>query len=153
MTSADSPTAFRERLMPGPWLFLILLLILPAVMLAVTPINAALAVPAAVVIYALVAGSLMLGAPVIAVEGDRLVAGRAQIPVSALGGIRVLGPDELRAAIGPGTDARSYLLVRGYIHTGVSIEVDDPQDPTPRWILTSRRPQALAAAIEAARGA
>lgn len=151
MTSADSTAAFRERLMPGPWLFITLLLILPAVMLAVTPINAALAAPVAVAVYVLVAGSLMLMAPTISVEDGRLTAGRAQIPVSALGDLEVLGPDELRAAIGPGTDARSYLLVRGYIHTGLKIEVDDPQDPTPRWILTSRRPRALASAIEAAR--
>lgn len=153
MTSPDSPAAFRERLTPGPWLFIALLLILPAVMLAVTPLNPTLAAPTAIVVYVLVAGSLMLMAPALSVEGGLLTAGRASIPVSVLGRIELLDDEGLRAALGPGTDARSYLMVRGYIHTGLRIAVEDPQDPTPFWILTSRKPQALAAAIEAARGA
>lgn len=151
MTSADSPPAFRERLLPGPWLFITLLLIVPAVMLTVTPIKAALAPPVAIAAYVIIAGSLALMAPVVTVADGQLTAGRARIPVTALGRIQVLDADALRAAIGPGLDARSYLLVRGYVHSGLRIEVTDPDDPAPYWIVTTRKPKSLVAAIEAAR--
>jgi hypothetical protein len=57
----------------------------------------------------------------------------------------------MRAAIGPGVDARSYLVVRGWIHRGVRIDNIDPADPAPFWIITTRHPQKLAEAIEAAK--
>ncbi|HWJ84512.1 MAG TPA: DUF3093 family protein, partial [Cellulomonas sp.] len=34
-----------------------------------------------------------------------------------------------------------------WIHAGVRIELVDPADPTPYWIVTSRRPDELAAAL------
>lgn len=142
---------FRERLFPGPWLFITLLLILPAVSLTLTPIDQAIAVPGAIVAYVLVAGSLLLMAPTVEVRGEVLVAGRASIPIALLGRVETLDDEGLRAAIGPGLDARAYLMVRGYIHSGVRIDVEDPADPAPYWIITSRKPRTLRAAIEAAR--
>lgn len=155
MSRAPSPAsaAYRERLWPTLWLFVALLLIIPAVALAVTPINSTIAIPAAIALYVIAAGSLALASPAIVVEHGVLTAGRARIPVRMLGRAETLDADELRAAIGPRLDARAHLLVRGYIHRGVRIEVTDPDDPTPYWVLTTRRPQTLLDAIEAARGA
>jgi hypothetical protein len=143
--------AYRERLWPTPWLYVALLLIVPAVALVVTPMNQALALPLAIVLYALVAGWFTLVSPSVIVEGGVLTAGRASIPAGLLGAAEPLDADELRSAIGPRLDARAHLLVRGYIHRGVRVEVDDPDDPTPYWVITTRRPQTLVAAIEAAR--
>lgn len=142
---------FRERLWPTPWLFVALLLIVPAVTLAVMPLNAGLALPLGIGFYVLIAGSLTLAAPAISVENGILAAGRARIPVSLLGEAVALDSDALRTAIGPQLDARAHLLVRGYIHRGVKIEVTDPADPAPYWVLTTRKPRTLLAAIDAAR--
>lgn len=143
--------AYRERLWPTPWLFVAMLLIIPAVALAVTPMNSVIAIPLAIVLYLVAAGSLALASPGIVVEDGTLTAGRARIPVRLLGSAETLDADDLRSAIGPRLDARAHLLVRGYIHRGVKIEVVDPEDPTPYWVITTRRPQTLLAAIEAAR--
>lgn len=151
MTAAPPPSSFRERLAPGPWMFVGLLLLVPAVMLVMTPLNPELAVPVAVVLYLLFAASLMLLAPVVTVADGVLTAGRAHIPVAQLGAVEVLGDRSLRDAIGPGADARAYLMVRGYIHGGIRVAVSDPADPAPYWVITTRRPQTLKAAIEAAR--
>jgi len=151
MTAAPSTSTFRERLTPGPWMFVALLLLVPAVMLVMTPLNPALAVPVAVVLYLVIAASLVLLAPVVTVADGVLTAGRARIPVAQLGPVEVLGEGSLREAIGPGADARAYLMVRGYIHGGIKVGVNDPADPTPYWVVTSRKPQTLSAAIEAAR--
>lgn len=145
------PATYSERLWPTPWLYAALLLIVPAVTLVVTPMNQAIALPLAIVLYALVAGWFTLVSPKITLENGVLTAGRASIPAELLGAAETLDADELRSAIGPGLDARAHLLVRGYIHLGVRVEVTDPEDPTPYWVITTRRPRTLVAAIEAAR--
>ncbi|EYT52515.1 hypothetical protein H490_0112780 [Leucobacter sp. UCD-THU] len=151
--SAAETTArpYRERLLPGIGLYIALLLLVPAVALVLTPINSDMALPVGVVVYLIVAGAVTLMCPVVAVQNGRLAAGRAEIPVQQLGGIELLGSEGMRAAIGPGVDARSYLVVRGWIHRGVRIENIDPADPAPFWIITTRHPQKLAEAIEAAK--
>ncbi|MFT4233183.1 MAG: DUF3093 domain-containing protein [Leucobacter sp.] len=157
MTGSASPDvsvrSYRERLVPGVGLFIAVLLVIPAVTLVLTPVNAALALPTGIVLYLIVAAVLLLLSPTIELADGMLVAGRARIPTRQLGRIEMLGAEGLRAAIGPGLDARSYLLVRGWIHRGLRIENVDPADPAPVWILTTRHPQRLAEAIEAARGA
>lgn len=151
--SSDSPKAFRERLTPSPWLLIVLLLLIPAVMLTVTPVNAELAVPIAITVYVLIAGSLVLMSPVIEVANGQLSAGSAKAPIAVVGDIEQLNDAALRDLIGPGADARAFLVVRGYIHRGVRIDIVDEADPTPYWVLTTRKPKELAEALSAARDA
>lgn len=150
---SESRTHFQERLWPAPTLFVALLMILPAVTLAVTPVNVDLAIPIAVGVYVAVNATLILGAPKITVTGTELAAGSAKIPLKFLGTIETLDAEALRAAIGPGLDARAYLLIRGYIHRGVKVQNIDPKDPAPYWVLTSRKPAELAQAIAQAQAA
>ncbi|WP_336651000.1 MULTISPECIES: DUF3093 domain-containing protein [unclassified Leucobacter] len=150
--AAPTARAYRERLLPGVGLYIALLLLVPAVALVLTPIDSTLALPVGIAAYLIVAVAVTLMCPLITVQGQRLTAGRAEIPVQQLGSIELLGSEGIRAAIGPGVDARSYLVVRGWIHRGVRIENIDPADPAPFWIITTRHPQKLAEAIEAAKG-
>ncbi|MEV8338923.1 DUF3093 domain-containing protein [Leucobacter sp. NPDC077196] len=152
-STAPPTTTYRERLLPGVSLFIALVLVIPAVALVLTPINAQWAIPTGVTVYVILAATFLLLSPSIVVENGRLTAGRAAIPVSLLGDIELLGAEGLKAAIGPGSDARNYLLLRGWIHRGVRIANTDPADPAPHWILTTRHPKKLADAIVAVRAA
>ncbi|MFI5687514.1 DUF3093 domain-containing protein [Streptomyces sp. NPDC051636] len=87
----------------------------------------------------------------IRVVGDSLIAGEAKIPVSALGEWEVLDQEEARAWRTYKADTRAFLLLRAYIPTALRLEVTDPDDPTPYLYLSTRDPEGLAAAIEAAR--
>ena len=89
----------------------------------------------------------------IRVVGDSLIAGEAKIPVSALGEAHVMDAEEARAWRTHKADTRAFLLLRSYIPTALRVEVTDPEDPTPYLYLSTREPQRLAAAIEAAREA
>ncbi|MGW0997061.1 DUF3093 domain-containing protein [Streptomyces sp. NPDC002520] len=93
------------------------------------------------------------GSPRIRVVGDSLIAGEAKIPVSALGTSEILDPEEARAWRTYKADTRAFLLLRAYIPRALKVEVTDPQDPTPYLYLSTREPERLAAAIEAARKA
>lgn len=94
---------------------------------------------------------LSRSAAVVAVDAGDLVAGPARVPVTALGPARALTPDESRRVRGPESDPAGYHLIRGWVPAGVRADVIDPDDPTPYWFVASRRPDELAAAIEAAR--
>ncbi|HLL36112.1 DUF3093 domain-containing protein [Streptomyces sp. NPDC052773] len=89
----------------------------------------------------------------IRVVNGSLIAGEAKIPVTALGEAHVLDPEEARAWRTYKADTRAFLLLRAYIPTALRVEVTDPEDPTPYLYLSTREPERLAAAIEAARTA
>ncbi|MFD8805529.1 DUF3093 domain-containing protein [Streptomyces sp. NPDC059597] len=92
------------------------------------------------------------GSQRIRIVGDSLIAGEAKIPLSALGASEVLDAEEARAWRTYKADTRAFLLLRAYIPTALRVEVTDPQDPTPYLYLSTREPERLAAAIEAAKG-
>ncbi len=88
----------------------------------------------------------------IEVGAGMLRAGPAAIESGLLGAATPLDPAGTRRQAGVDADARAYLLLRPYVKTSVRVEVTDPADPTPYWLLSSRHPQALAAALDAATG-
>jgi hypothetical protein len=74
-------------------------------------------------------------------------AGRAHIPVGYLADPTALDRDDTRRVAGVDADARAYLVLRPYIATSVRVLVDDPADPTPYWLVSTRHPAALSAAL------
>ncbi|GMA31451.1 DUF3093 domain-containing protein [Litorihabitans aurantiacus] len=80
-----------------------------------------------------------------------LRAGRAFLEAWHIGEVLELDRDGSAAALGPRSDARAYLAHRGWIPTAVRVEVTDPGDPTPYWLVSTRRPAQLAAALVSVR--
>jgi hypothetical protein len=108
----------------------------------------------------LVAGgalSMMLvssyGSARIRVVNGSLVAGKARIPLEALGDALVLDQAEAVAWRLHKADPRAFMLLRSYVPAAVKVEVTDPADPTPYIYLSTRSPQQLAEALGALRTA
>ena len=116
-----------------------------AVAVAVPPlVSTAVALAAA----ALATGALVVyGGSRIRVGGAQFRAGRARIATELLGEVEVLDAEASRRAAGPEADARAYLLLRPYVRRCVRVTLADPADPTPYWLVASRRPEQLAAAL------
>jgi len=91
------------------------------------------------------------GAARVSVRDGVLTAGRARIDVSHLGEAAALSPESTRLVAGREADARAYLLLRPYLRRAVRVDVVDPADPTPYWLVSSRHPDRLVAALDAAR--
>ena len=109
-------------------------------------------VPVAIgVLLASVAGLVAYGRVVVAVGPAGFVAGRARLPLWAVGGITALDPAAARKARGPEADPRAFFLIRGYIRPMIRVVVDDPADPVPYWLVSTRHPDTLVAALSAAR--
>ncbi|MGT2530877.1 DUF3093 domain-containing protein [Streptomyces nojiriensis] len=108
----------------------------------------------------LVGGSALAGLLVssygsarVRVVNGALAAGEARIPVTALGEPEVLDAEEARAWRTYKADTRAFMLMRSYVPTALRIEVTDPADPTPYVYVSTREPQALRAALLAAKAA
>ncbi|GAB3258220.1 DUF3093 domain-containing protein [Alteromonas gracilis] len=107
-----------------------------------------------VLVGGLAAGLLLRwGSAQVAVEPDRLRAGRAVIDLEHVGEVEVLDAEQARHRLGPGADARAFLLTRPYLKRAVVVRIVDPRDPTPYWLLHVRRPQRVADALATARSA
>ena len=79
-------------------------------------------------------------------------AGRARISLALLADPRALSSEETWNAAGPGADARAYLVLRPYLRESVIVHVADPADPAPYWLVSTRRPAQLAAALTESAG-
>ena len=107
----------------------------------------------AVMLLLLAAWFLGYGSARITVADGGLRAGRARVEGRHLGAAAPLDPEETRRVAGVEADARAYLLLRPYLKRAVRVELTDPADPTPYWLLSTRHPDRLAAAVAALVGA
>jgi hypothetical protein len=82
------------------------------------------------------------------INDGELWAGRAHIDVRLLGPATQLDPTATRKLAGVDADARAYLLLRPYLQRAVRVDLHDPADPTPYWLVSSRRPDDLVAALQ-----
>jgi hypothetical protein len=144
---------YAERLWPSAAVWSVALLVAASSGLVVVKVAPPwVSAVIALAFMALASWGLVRSSAPVVVTQDELVAGRARIPVSLLGQVEVLGRAEFSFARGPGADVRAYLCQRSWIPQGVRVVVDDPADPTPYWLVSSRHPERLAAALLQGRG-
>ncbi|PJI85706.1 DUF3093 domain-containing protein [Luteimicrobium subarcticum] len=149
-TAPAHATTYRERLAPGAGSLTAAVafgLMFGVILWIVSPLWAVVVGGLAAVGSAV---GLWAAAPVVAVVGDELAAGHAHIPATLLGTPETLDAAGLRAAFGPGSDARTFACLRPWVTRAVRCAVHDPQDPTPAWIVGTRHPERLGAALVAA---
>ena len=71
--------------------------------------------------------------------------------MDVLGGVTPLDRDATRQVRGPLAEPRAYVATRPWLPASVRLQVEDPEDDTPYWLVGTRRPQELATAVAAAR--
>ncbi|WP_144872541.1 DUF3093 domain-containing protein [Microbacterium sp. 1.5R] len=149
-TVPDARDRYRERLSPSLWLLVTIALAGPMVALIFVPAGSTVALVIGAAVSALLVVAAIALTPVVAVRGDSLSVGRAHIEVHHLGRPVALTGDDARQARGPGLPARGWHLIRGGIDGVVVVPNIDPDDPVTTWTVSTRTPDRLAAAIEAA---
>jgi Protein of unknown function (DUF3093) len=109
--------------------------------------------PVAAWAVAAIAGALLVGflvgygASRVQVATGWLSAGRARIDLQYVDAVTPLDAVATRRQAGVDADARAYLLLRPYVKSSVRIDLRDPDDPTPYWLVSSRTPGLLVAAV------
>jgi hypothetical protein len=171
---------YHERLsVPFGWW----LLGLATIVLLGTELAAGYSVPVVIAIYAVLIGGLVLmflnwGRPTVEVGGGELRAGPARLQLSAVGEVSALDEAQTRSLRGPRGDPAAFLVIRPYLRRAVYVEVArpgaesrrghrrlrlrgfrprteviSPPADSPYWLVSTRHPAELAAAIERARPA
>lgn len=152
MTSLEQdPTTvsieFEERLWPsvGYWVGAVVFVAISGV--AVWVAHTGLGIFTVAVAAVLLGAGIWFSSARIAVADSQLRAGPARIALQWCGQTQELDAQGVKQALGPGADARVFGLVRPWVKTAVLVEITDPQDPTPAWLISTRRPAQLAQAL------
>ncbi len=150
MSEGDEHVTYDERLTAPPWVW--------AAVLSVALVSAAAlhggapgwrsVVPYAVLLPLAVVGVLAVSRGRVRVADGVLHVPGARIPLDHLGGVTPLTREGTRRVRGPLAEPRAYVVTRGWLAESVRVQVEDPADDTPYWLVGTRRPQELAAALQ-----
>lgn len=108
-------------------------------------------VPLAILVPLTVAGLTWLGRLRIAVTETEFHADDARLPLNVIADVIPLDAEGKRLILGAGADPLAFIIQRPWIGGTVQIMLDDPTDPTPYWVISTRRPEKLAEALLAGR--
>ncbi|MBY6410947.1 DUF3093 domain-containing protein [Rhodococcus sp. BP-252] len=87
---------------------------------------------------------------VVDADGTReLHAGRAHLPLDVVDRVAVVPGTAKSAALGRQLDPLAFVQHRTWVKPMVLVVLDDPDDPTPYWLVSSKRPDDLVAALAA----
>ncbi|BBY08122.1 membrane protein [Mycobacterium noviomagense] len=105
-----------------------------------------------VVLFAVAAAALLwLGRFEIRVtvgdSGVELWAGQAHLPVTVIARSAEVPRSAKSAALGRQLDPAAYVLHRGWVGPMVLVVLDDPDDPTPYWLVSCRHPDRVLSAL------
>lgn len=83
----------------------------------------------------------------IRVDQNELRIDKAHIDLQYLGKVTVLDSDAMRLLRTRDADPAAFLAIKFWASKGIKIEVTDPRDATPYWLITSKRGEKLAALL------
>lgn len=88
------------------------------------------------------------GSSRIEVSDGRLAAGRSVLPLACVTEVVPLDEEQSSALRGPRADPAAHMVLRPFLKRAVYIGVRDPAGQVPYWLVGTRRPGELAAAIK-----
>jgi hypothetical protein len=109
-------------------------------------------VPFAVLLPVTAALLIWLGRLKIAVTGAEFLVDDARLPIAVIADVVALDAAGKREALGVGSHPMAFVIQRPWIGPAVQVLLDDPADPTPFWVISTRHPVELATALLAAKG-
>ena len=142
-------TPYTERLSAAWWLWLalpVLAGVLAAEVFLGAP-GAATWVPYLLLLPLTTVGLWWLGRIRVEVSNGELRVDDARLPLRYVASVTPLDVTAKRDLLGPYAEEHAFVIQRPWIDGAVRIDLDDPDDPTPYWLVSTRRPDALATAI------
>ena len=105
----------------------------------------------AIIITALISGALFYSNNKFALEtvviNDWLYVGNAKIECKYLRKATALTKAEFVKLRGRDADPAAFNGTRFWVSTGVKVEINDKKDPTPYWLISSRKAKLLASKL------
>lgn len=148
-TQPETRVVYTEKLGPSIGMWILIAIAAASTALMVFPVWKLGAVILPVVSFILLAWWLRsLGISIIVTE-RQLFVGDAHIDRRYVTDAVGYDAEDARTARGTGLDARAFLMLRPWAKRAVRIDIRDETDPTPYWLVSSKRPMEFAAALAA----
>ncbi|GAA2005978.1 DUF3093 domain-containing protein [Brevibacterium samyangense] len=146
--TTNSTITYSERLWPtfGYWFITAALSAMTSLM--VIPVWAAGGIIVPIVVFVLAALVLRALSARIVVTADTFYADKAHIDRAFIRSAEAFEAEEAFAERGMRLDARAFLMTRPWVKDVVKVTIDDADDVTPYWIVSTRNATALAAALQ-----
>lgn len=139
---------YREWQYPRIGSFLPILLFVPAVWIVAAPFNTNIGFLIGIVLAILSSVLKLATSRIITLTNDSLILGDAKIPRQAIGEITKIAKEDQFAARGSNLDARAFVFMKYGLPGLIRIEIEDPKDPTPYLLVSTRNADALMSALK-----
>ena len=150
--SPSAPDRYRERLWV-PWWWWVVAAVLTGVVgyeIQLSAHGAAWSVVAYLVVAAICVSIILARSmeTVVVTGRAELRAGRGLLPREVIDRGASVPPSAKSAAMGRQLDPAAFLVHRAWIPSMVLLVLDDPDDPTPYWLVSTRHPDRVLAALD-----
>ena len=142
---------FKEVLRPPIWLLAFIYFLLLSLVIAIwAAFDNNVALVAFIVATIAIVYIAIAMRSTITLDSEELRIDRAHIEIKYLGSATVVDSQTMRLLRTRDADPAAYLAIRFWISKGIKITIVDPRDPTPYWLITSKRGEVLAALLDKA---
>ena len=145
MTQLEKPDSkqYSERVLPNFGTFAAVFVLLPSTIIISEPFDLRVGLVIGLIAVATIWALLFLRAPKIQVSSRALTVARVTISRDLIGEPIAIGKEDIFAERGPNLDPAAHKVFQGSVKTAVKIPINDPEDPTPYWLVSTRNPNKL----------
>ena len=136
--------SFREVIRPPIWLLSFIYFLFLSLVVAVwAAFNSRITILTWFALTLLLIVIFIKSRSTISVDDNELRIGRAHIELRYLESVELLTPGQMRLLRTRDADPAAYLAIAFWISSGVKITLKDSRDPTPYWLVSSRKAEEL----------
>ena len=148
MARSNSISEFADRINWPVWLWLVLAMIVASIYLTFwAPFGNLFAAVVSILISITLIYTAKKSVLEIVVINNWLYVGNAKIECKHIKNVSALKREEFLKLRGQNADPAAFNATRFWISTGVKVELKDKNDPTPYWLIATRKPKKLAAVL------
>jgi hypothetical protein len=148
MTQQRNEPQYSEWVLPNWTSFLPTLGIFPTMWLTFLPINVTVGFWSGIALTALVVFLMIAKSARVEVSEGSLKVANAQIERKFITSVEAIGADQAFFERGSGLDTRAWIHFQGSVKTLAKVRINDPEDPTPYWLFSTRNPAELKGVLE-----
>jgi hypothetical protein len=147
MNEARNEPLYAEWVLPNWSSFLPVLAIYPTFWLTFLPIDLTLGTWLGVGCTLLAVALMLAKAARISVTIEQLQVANASIDREFISSVEAIYGQDSFAERGRNLDTRAWIHFQGSVKSLVKVTINDPSDPTPYWLFSTRRPEELKIAL------
>lgn len=147
-----SVNSYRERVLPSVASLLPVALIWPTCYLTFLLINPGVGAIIGAFVTVAVLVSIWFAAPLIEIDAQGFSVGETTLPLAVISKAIVIEAKDVFAERGVKLSPAAYTRFQLSVKQLIRVEINDPHDTTPYWLIATRHPQEIAETLEKLKG-